>query len=240
MNSRMQMLHAGHDPCSTDIGISTNIRWEKSEGSDTDKGAAAPATADEKTDAKRSGCDRPFAVWAGGNIEFGFLRPSYAADRSDFRTSGLTLGIDAKLRDGLVVGATLGYGHDSTDVDPNGSRSKGEAQNGTLYGSFAPTKGVFIDAVAGYGRLSYDASRWAQLDTVMLASERSGTQLFGSLGVSGVLQLNGFTLIPYGRFERVNSRLDGYTEAGSAMSALTYGEIVVNDDSVAWRIARQL
>ncbi len=232
VNSRMQMLHAGHDPCSTDIGISTNIRWEKSEGSDTDKGAQTPVSAEDKPAAKRSGCDRAFAVWAGGNIDFGFLRPSSAADRSDFRTSGLTLGVDTKVRDGLVIGAALGYGHDSTDVDPNGSRSKGEAQNATLYGSFAPIKGVFIDAMAGYGRLSYDAWRWAQLDTVMLAGERSGSQLFGSFGVSGVLQLKGFTLTPYGRFERVHSQLDSYTEAGSAMSALTYGELTVNDDSI--------
>ena len=232
VNSRMLMLHAGHDPCSTDIGISTNIRWEKSEESAADKSATAPASAQDKPAADRRGCDRAFAVWAGGNIDFGFLRPSSAADRSDFRTSGLTLGIDTKVRDDLVLGAALGYGRDSTDVDPSGSQSKGEARNAMLYGSFAPIKAVFIDAMAGYGRLSYDARRWAQTDIVMLAGDRSGSQLFGSLGVSGVLQLKGFTLAPYGRLERVHSRLDSYTEAGSAMSALTYGELMVNDDSI--------
>jgi uncharacterized protein with beta-barrel porin domain len=44
--------------------------------------------------------------------------------------------------------------------------------------------------------------------------------------------MKGFTLAPYGRFERVQSRLDSYTEVGSAMSALAYGELTVNDDSV--------
>ena len=232
VNSRMLMLHAGHDPCSTDIGISSNIRWEKSEESAADKSATAPASAQDKPAADRRGCDRAFAVWAGGNIDFGFLRPSSAADRSDFRTSGLTLGIDTKVGEDLVLGAALGYGRDSTDVDPSGSQSKGEARNAMVYGSFAPFKAVFIDAMAGYGRLSYDARRWAQTDIVMLAGDRSGSQLFGSLGVSGVLQSEGFKLAPYGRIERVRSRLDSYTETGSAMAALTYGELTVNDDSI--------
>jgi len=50
--------------------------------------------------------------------------------------------------------------------------------------------------------------------------------------VSGVLQLSGFKLTPYGRLERVHSRLDSYTEVGSALSALTYGDLTVNDDSI--------
>ncbi len=231
VKSRMEMLHAGHDPCSTDIGISTNIRWEKSETSNAEKGATPAAVTDGKP-SDRSGCDRNFAVWAGGNIDFGFLRPSSAADRSDFRTSGLTLGVDTKVRDGIVVGAALGYGHDSTDVDPSGSQSKGEARNAALYASFSPYKSIFIDAMAGYGRLSYDVRRWAQTDRVMLSGDRSGSQMFGSLGMSGMLQLHGFKLAPYGRIERVRSELDSYSENGSALAALTYGGLTVNDDSL--------
>ena len=153
----MLMLHAGHDPCSTDIGISANIRWEKSEESAADKKRNGTRQCRRQAGGGPSWLRPPFAVWAGGNIDFGFLRPSSAADRSDFRTSGLTLGIDTKVRDDLVLGAALGYGRDSTDVDPSGSQSKGEARNAMLYGSFAPFKAVFIDAMAGYGRLSYDA-----------------------------------------------------------------------------------
>ena len=46
---------------------------------------------------ERTRCDRSFAVWGAGNVDFGFLRPTSATDRSDFRTSGVTLGADTRI-----------------------------------------------------------------------------------------------------------------------------------------------
>jgi plastocyanin len=79
LNARMQMLRLGHDPCATHIDIGTNIEWKRT------KDAADATTKEEPVEGKnerKSGCDREFAVWAGGNVDFGFLWPSSSASRS--------------------------------------------------------------------------------------------------------------------------------------------------------------
>ena len=233
---RVRMLHLGFDPCSTQIDIGTNIRWERADSSNDEAAKEAQKLLDERAKAtkeERGRCDRSFAVWAAGNVDFGFLRPTSAADRSDFRTSGLTLGADTRVNERLIVGAALGIARDETDVDATGTESQARAQSVSLYGSFAPIKGLYVDALMGYGGLSFDSSRWQATSGVKLSGDRNGSQYFGSLAVSGVFQLARLNLAPYVRADRVRSRLNGYAETGSATAALSYGAVSVNENSAA-------
>jgi large repetitive protein len=228
IGSRLQMLHLGHDPCEVRFDISANIRWERT--ADADK---AKADANNPAAQRKAGCDRPMAFWAGGNVDFGFLRPSTATDRSDFRTEGLTFGADMKLGQGLVVGAALGYGRDQSDADGFGSESRSNAQSVALYGSYQPMKSVFVDAVAGYGSLSYDLNRWQADDRALLAAERKGSQWFMSLGATASLQWQGIKFMPYARIDRVQSRLGAYAESGTSALRLAYDATSFAEDTLA-------
>ena len=233
---RARMLHLGFDPCSTQFDIGANIRWERTDSSNDEATKEAQKVLDERAKAtkeERARCDRSFAVWAAGNVDFGFLRPTSAADRSDFRTSGLTLGADTRINERLIVGAALGVARDETDVDATGTESQARAQSASLYGSFAPIKGLYVDALIGYGGLSFDSSRWQPTSGVMLSGDRNGSQYFGSLALSGVFQLDRLNLAPYLRADRVRSRLNGYAETGSATAALSYGAVGVSENSAA-------
>ena len=235
VGARVRMLHLGQDPCSLQFDVGTNIRWERAGGQDEAPPAAAPAepsSADKGEDeGKGKGCDSPLAFWVGGNIDFGFLRPSSATERSDFSTTGLTLGADARVLDGLTLGAAIGYGRDWSDVGSNGSESRAQNASATFYGSYEPVKSVYIDFALGYGDLGFDSTRW-QNGTVLYGG-RNGAQSFGSLGVSGVLQSGAFKVAPYGRYDRVRSRLDGYVEGGNNPIALSYGELTASEDVIA-------
>ena len=236
VGGRVRMLHLGFDPCSTQIDIGANIRWERTDSSNDEATKEAQKLLDERAKATkedRSRCDRSFAVWAAGNVDFGFLRPTSAADRSDFRTSGLTLGADTRINERLIVGAALGFARDETDVDTTGTESQARAQSVSLYGSFAPIKGLYVDALMGYGGLSFDSSRWQATSGVLLSGDRNGSQYFGSLALSGVFQLDRLNLAPYVRADRVRSRLNGYAETGSTMAALSYGSVSVSENSAA-------
>ena len=235
VGARVRMLHLGQDPCSLQFDVGTNIRWERAGGQDEAPPAAAPAepsSADKGEDeGKGKSCDSPLAFWVGGNIDFGFLRPSSATERSDFSTTGLTLGADARVLDGLTLGAAIGYGRDWSDVGSNGSESRAQNASATFYGSYEPVKSVYIDFALGYGDLGFDSTRW-QNGTVLYGG-RNGAQSFGSLGVSGVLQSGAFKVAPYGRYDRVRSRLDGYVEGGNNPIALSYGELTASEDVIA-------
>ena len=232
VGARVRMLHLGQDPCSFTFDVGANVRWERPNSTAAEPaGAVQTEKSDPKKDEEKKRCDSPFAVWAGGNVDFGFLRPSTATDRSDFTTSGLTLGADARVMPGLVLGGALGYGRDTSDVGSGGSDSRAQTVNATFYGSYQPLKSVYVDFALGYGNLSYDSMRW-QTSALMLGG-RDGSQTFGSLGISGVFNAGSLQLMPYGRFDRVRSRLGGYVESGAANLALSYGEVTAIEDVVA-------
>ncbi len=232
VGARVRMLHFGQDPCSMQFDVGTNARWERADTSVDETKLAAAQTPEQGTKQdKRTRCESPFAFWAGGNIDFGFLRPNSATDRSDFTTSGLTFGADARVMKGLVLGAAVGYGRDSTDVGTNESESHAQGVNATVYGSYEPIKSVYIDFLLGYGDLSFDATRFNR--TAMMLGGRNGAQTFGSVGVSGVVDIGRLKLAPYGRFDRVRSRLDGYTESGPSSAALSYADVTATEDVFA-------
>ncbi|HQR21874.1 MAG TPA: putative Ig domain-containing protein [Burkholderiaceae bacterium] len=232
VGARVRMLHFGQDPCSLQFDVSANIPWERAPGSadDTRQAAAQASNPDDKP-GERKRCDSRFAFWAAGNVDFGFLRPNTATTRSDFTTSGLTLGADTRVMPGLVLGASLGYGRDATDVGTNGSESRAQGVSGTFYGSYEPIKSLYVDFLLGYGGLNFDSTRWN--DAAMLTGGRNGSQTFGSIGVSTVIDVGALKFAPYGRYDRVRNRLDAYTESGPATMALSYADVTATDNALA-------
>jgi hypothetical protein len=231
VGARVRMLHLGQDPCSFTFDVGANIRWERPSSTTAEPAGAEQAEKDAPKNEEKKRCDSPFAVWAGGNVDFGFLRPSTATDRSDFTTSGLTLGADAQVMPGLVLGGALGYGRDTSEVGSSGSDSRAQTVNATIYGSYQPLKSVYVDFALGYGDLSFDSMRWQ--NSVLTLGGRNGSQTFGSLGVSGVFNSGSLQLMPYSRFDRVRSRLGGYVESGPASVALNYGDVTAIEDVIA-------
>ena len=233
VGARVRMLHLGQDPCTLQFDVGTNVRWERASPSADQPGdrTDAPEPQKDAESKERKRCESPIAVWVGGSIDFGFLRPSTATDRSDFTTSGLTFGADTKVMPGLVIGASLGYARDTTDVGSSGSDSRARGSSMTLYGSYEPIKSVYIDFLLGYGSLDFDSTR--SQNAANFLGGRGGAQTFGSLGVSGVLGFGPLQLAPYGRFDRVRSRLDAYVESGAGGAALSFGEATGSENVVA-------
>jgi len=79
-----------------------------------------------------------------------------------------------------------------------------------------------VDFALGYGSLGFDSTRWQ--NSTLLLGGRDRSQVFGSLGISGMFTAGRLQLAPYGRFDRVRSRLGAYVESGPANVALSYGE----------------
>ena len=61
----------------------------------------------------------PFHVWASGTVGFGRLRNDDSFDNR-FTSSGLTLGFDRRIVDGLKVGAAVGLGFEHADIGTDG------------------------------------------------------------------------------------------------------------------------
>lgn len=227
--ARLRSLHRGHDGCDR-FDIGTNARWERAPagGESVTAAAGGPTLADAF---RHSRCDGRSALWAGGSLDLGFLRPSSTLDRSDFRTSGLTLGADMRATKGAIIGAAIGYGRHDTENDA-ASESRADAQQMILYGTFEPTAAVDIDAVVGVGELALDA-RPPATEFEPLPGERGGSQWFGSVALSADLAIPNGRVAPYARYDFVRSSLDAYRERGGAATAPAIGPFAAEGDTLA-------
>ncbi|WP_185820058.1 autotransporter outer membrane beta-barrel domain-containing protein [Pandoraea apista] len=140
----------------------------------------------------------------------------------------MTLGADYRFSDHFSLGAGVGYGHDSTDIGSSGTRNTGDSYSGALYASFRPIPTLFVDAVAGFGSLSFNSRRWVVDSNDFASGKRTGQQVFGSVSAGYEYRSEDWLFSPYGRMTASRSTLDQYSETGAGLNALTYFKQNVN------------
>ncbi len=179
----------------------------------------------------------PFHVWASGTVGFGRLRSDDSFDNR-FTSSGLTLGFDRRIVDGLKVGAAVGLGFEHSDIGTDGSRIDARNYDAAVYASWRFLPHTYLDVAGGYGSLRFDNKRWSNDGNVMLTGVRTGRDVFGTVGVTNVSKWDSWKISSYGRLDIVRAALDGYGETGSSIWALSYDRM--NTTSVASVIGGRL
>ena len=179
-------------------------------------------------------CTKPdkFAFWASGSVRFGQRPGSQSEQGNRFDTSGLTVGVDAPVANNLRVGAAVGYGTDRTRLGDDGSASSGSMSSASVYASWKPMPALFIDAVGGYGRLSYNQSRWVGTSD-MASALRSGSQWFASLAATTEVKSGQWKLAPYIRADFQSLVLNASSEQTSSVSGLTFDKVKTNSFALA-------
>jgi uncharacterized protein YhjY with autotransporter beta-barrel domain len=172
-------------------------------------------------------------LWAGGNLQFGTRDQTSGSSGLRFGTEGISIGVDRRFSDRLVLGLGLGYANDQTDIGTDGSKSRAKGSSIAVYGSYQPTKSTFIDGVLGYGTLRFDTDRFVPVANDFARAHRTGDQLFASVAAGYELRANGVLLSPYGRLDLSRDRLKQATENGAGLNALTYLEQTLNTAQVS-------
>lgn len=174
----------------------------------------------------------PLAIWTSGTISIGDAGGSSGNDQT-FVTSGLSVGADYRWTPELTVGLGFGYGHDKTDIGDNGSRSQADSYSLALYGSYQPIENVYLDAVLGYQRLTFDTRRYITDNAGMVHGDRDGGQTFASLALAYEYRQEHWMLSPYARLDLSHGKLDGYEERGDTIFALRYEEQTIKTTSTS-------
>ncbi|HET7306683.1 MAG TPA: putative Ig domain-containing protein [Gammaproteobacteria bacterium] len=182
--------------------------------------AAPAAAADDEYD------PGGLSVWTAGAVNFGSNKESGSG--IDFTTSGVTIGADKRMSPDFTAGLGLGYGHDSTDIGDNGSRSTADSYNLALYGSYHQPESLYVDGLIGYQWLSLDMRRYVTADGALVHGSRNGKQWFASLSIGYEHQSHDVLFVPYARFDVARARLDPYAEQGDATWSLAYDTQDVN------------
>lgn len=167
-------------------------------------------------------------VWVGGTANFGSFDAYRQAAGFDSDTMAINVGVDQRIGNTGLIGFTLGYNHDNSDVANDGTRSVAQGYSAAVYASYLPADRVYIDAVLGGGGLSFSSRRYDSDSGTYLTGDRNGHQWFGSITAGYEFQRQGgLMLSPYLRLEQSLSSLNGYAEQGVVTGALTYGDQLV-------------
>ena len=164
----------------------------------------------------------PWAFWVNGAISYGRERNGDADDRYRFTTNGISAGVDYRVNSWITVGTGLGISTDRSRVGNKGTRSDADSTVAVAYASMRPMQGVFVDALLGYGVLSFDSQRYITATGDMATGSRDGKQLFGSIATGLEFYRTDWMWSPYARLEFSQAKLDAYTEDGPAAHALKY------------------
>lgn len=162
-----------------------------------------------------------------GAADFGSRDATSAQKGFRFTTDGLTAGADYRVSPSLAVGAGLGYGHDSSRVGHDGTKSRADGYSASVYASYQPAEKVFVDALAGYGALKYKTRRYVTATRELVQGDRDGDQLFAALTASLEHRRGPLMISPYGRIGVTRSRLDSFSETSGGPYALTYQSQIV-------------
>ena len=170
--------------------------------------------------------DKQIDIWTTGIIDYGSL------NQNDFRTSGVTVGIDYQLNPYVIMGTAIGYGSDKTKVDSLGSNVKSHQTTATAYAVYQTDNNWFVDALIGFGDLKLKNNRFSSQASSMFAAKRNGDTVFGSVNVAKLIEINWAQLQPYARFTQMSSTLKSYNE-GSNVNALAYNKAIVISRSLS-------
>ena len=175
------------------------------------------------------------SYWASGNVRFG-SRNAGDAGFLDFRTDGVTLGIDRYLNPRLTVGMGIGYARDHSTLSSDGSNNTAKGASIAVYSSYQPTPKTYVDALAGYGLLKYKSNRFVASVNSFAEANRDGDQWFGSIAAGYEYRQNGFLLSPYGRLDVSLDHLDPATESGAGLNALHYSKQNSHSEQIAFGV----
>ena len=187
----------------------------------TDDSAQADATAGRA----QIGSNRKLGMWITGNARYGFYRAAVDRYRTSYGATGVTGGLDYRLRPNILVGLTGGYDAARVHLTPLSPESSLDTWYAGAYGTagYGP---FYIEGHGSYGRTDFRLQRVAAFgnyDAFTQAHPKSENATgVGTVGAS--FRYNGIEVEPFagGRYTYVN--IEGFSE-GTSLAALTLPRI---------------
>lgn len=131
--------------------------------------------------------------------------------------SGLSLGLDYRYSDSLVLGLALGNTRDRANFNGNAGFLHTGNTTATLYGTWLYSERVALDGYMGYGKLSLDNQRQFSFGTIngTMSGTTSGQQFMAGMSASYQQELGPYTVTPSLNLDYIKTTFQAYNESGS-------------------------
>ncbi len=156
-------------------------------------------------------------MFVNGNVSVGDTETTAQEAGFDFKTSGLTMGVDYRFTDQLVFGGALNYLSNDSDYVTNSGSLGLEGYSLSAYGTYYYSEQVFVDGILSLGQNSYDSARNFQAagTTHHLTADTDGSEQALTLGAGYEVQMQNLTFVPQARINYLRFKIDSYDEASS-------------------------
>lgn len=162
-----------------------------------------------------------WGVWVTGYGDFVDVDSEGLARGYNYTTWGLTVGIDYRVTDHIVVGLMAGYAHTWTDSKPGGSIDVDTAWGGLYAGYF--NQGLYVLGGAFGGGNSFDTSRTAILGPPAKGSSDS-EEYSAFLSAGYDFHCGHLTIGPTASVQYSYMDLNGFSETSSIAPMVVSGD----------------
>jgi outer membrane lipase/esterase len=194
------------------------------------------------TDAPHNPLSR-FGFFVNGSLRRGTQANTDYETGFDFKSNGVTAGLDYRFTDRLVFGVAVGHSNGSSDFTGQSARLDSRSNSGSLYGMYY-NKDLYVDVIGTFGHISYDENRTTGFSIVPGSTGTATPNCVGSVcqidvsGATGARQFafgtstgysfhqGGFTLGPDVALDYTRVEVNAFTESDPTQSglALAYGK----------------
>jgi len=163
------------------------------------------------------------SIWGNGTYFEGNVDTSSNQLGFGFDNWGGTVGVDYRITDEVVAGASFSYLGTNANVDNSGSRIKSDSYTGSIFAMYTHDSGFYVDGVASYGGADFDITRSIQYtfngDDVNASAKGTpgGLQYSVGAGVGYQYTTGATTIEPYARADYRGLEIDSFDESESGL-----------------------
>ena len=221
IRGRLQQLRSGGNASSNNVSLSVQGSWNQPGLSlNAGQAGATPQMA------------KGWGFWSAGSVIVGERDARGVSQGFDFRSDGITFGVDRLVGQQMVFGAAVGLGWNDSDLDDDRSSMDARQQSVALYGLWR-SDAWFLEGSLGWGQLDFDLVRWSSTAHALATAGRDGDQLYGTFGLGYQHRTQTMNLTGYGRLDASRTTLDGYRETGLGIYDLQYARQKIENSTAA-------
>lgn len=146
----------------------------------------------------------------------------------DFDFYGVTGGVDYRLDNGMILGASVGYTWFGADLSKGAGEAESDAYTFQGFGTFDVIENLYFDITVGYTLTDFDQTRIVDLSGIGNLGRQAlkGSPDISQFSTSAALNYRpyagrGWTFTPYGSIFYSYTDVDSFAESGGSL-ALRY------------------
>ncbi|MBN2538807.1 MAG: autotransporter domain-containing protein, partial [Deltaproteobacteria bacterium] len=163
-----------------------------------------------------AGLDDRWGFFVTGNATSADQRSTAEQMGFDFKSAGVTVGMDCRFGKNVIAGLMTGYNRSDADLDDAGSTVEMKSRVLGAYGTYYK-QGFYVDGHLNYAWNSYDNTRRIVFPGVdrTAVSDPKGKQVTAYCGTGYDYTLGKWTMGPTLSLQYVDLTVDDYTESGA-------------------------